>query len=135
VQDVALSGERDGQRDVRVAGGTHNEPFVMRLLCADFDGFSLHGAVRAAAGDRKRVVSGNSAEPIWHGIGVLVQRFSDDACGRFVRPKLAIRNCNAPRDSGEPTRRDPVDHELWRCRYTRAREAMIATNIDVVLRG
>ncbi|MFT6082501.1 MAG: hypothetical protein ACJAQZ_004581 [Planctomycetota bacterium] len=24
-------------------------------LCADFDGFSLHGAVRVAAGDRKRL--------------------------------------------------------------------------------
>jgi hypothetical protein len=55
VQGVALSGERAGQRDVRVGGGTRNEPFVKGLLCADFDGFSLHGAVRVAAGDRKRL--------------------------------------------------------------------------------
>jgi hypothetical protein len=55
VQGVALSGERAGQRDVRVGGGTRNEPFVKGPLGADFDGFSLHGAVRGAAGDRKRL--------------------------------------------------------------------------------
>jgi hypothetical protein len=53
VQGVALSGERAGQRDVRVGGGTRNEPFVKRPLCANFEGFSLHGAVRVSAGDRK----------------------------------------------------------------------------------
>ena len=52
---VALSGERAGKRDVRVGGGSRNEPFVKGPLCADFDGFSLHGAVRVAAGDRKRL--------------------------------------------------------------------------------
>ena len=55
VQGVALSGERAGQRDVRVGRGTRDEPFVKGPLCADFDGFSLHGAVRVAAGDRKRL--------------------------------------------------------------------------------
>ena len=55
VQGVALSGVRAGQRDVRVGRGTRNEPFVKGPLCADFDGFSLHGAVRVAAGDRKRL--------------------------------------------------------------------------------
>jgi hypothetical protein len=55
VQGVALSGERAGKRDVRVGGGSRNEPFVKGPLCADFDGFSLHGAVRVAAGDRKRL--------------------------------------------------------------------------------
>ena len=55
VQGVALSGVRAGQRDVRVGRGTRNEPFVVAPLCADFDGFSLHGAVRVAAGDRKRL--------------------------------------------------------------------------------
>ncbi|MGK0521683.1 MAG: hypothetical protein ACJAUC_004401, partial [Planctomycetota bacterium] len=55
VQGVALSGERAGQRDVRVGRGTRDEPFVVAPLCADFDGFSLHGAVRVAAGDRKRL--------------------------------------------------------------------------------
>ncbi|MFT4843753.1 MAG: hypothetical protein ACI90M_004235, partial [Candidatus Azotimanducaceae bacterium] len=44
----ALSGERAGQRDVRVGRGTRDEPFVKGPLCADFDGFSLHGAVRVA---------------------------------------------------------------------------------------
>ena len=52
---VALSGERAGQRDVRVGRGTRDEPFVKGPLCADLDGFSLHGAVRVAAGDRKRL--------------------------------------------------------------------------------
>jgi len=55
VQGVALSGERAGQRDVRVGRGTRDEPFVKGPLCADLDGFSLHGAVRVAAGDRKRL--------------------------------------------------------------------------------
>ena len=55
VQGVALSGERAGRRDVRIGGGTRNEPFVKGPLCADLDGFSLHGAVRVAAGDRKRL--------------------------------------------------------------------------------
>ena len=55
VQGVALSGERAGKRDVRVGAGSRNEPFVKGPLCADFDGFSLHGAVRVAAGDRKRL--------------------------------------------------------------------------------
>jgi hypothetical protein len=55
VQGVALSGERAGRRDVRIGGGSRNEPFVKGPLCADFDGFSLHGAVRVAAGDRKRL--------------------------------------------------------------------------------
>ena len=55
VQGVALSGERAGQRDLRGGGGTRNESFVKGPLCADFDGFSLHGAVRVAAGDRKRL--------------------------------------------------------------------------------
>ncbi|MGK0262700.1 MAG: hypothetical protein ACI8UD_001346 [Planctomycetota bacterium] len=55
MQGVALSGVRAGQRDVRVGRGTRDEPFVVAPLCADFDGFSLHGAVRVAAGDRKRL--------------------------------------------------------------------------------
>ena len=55
VQGVALSSERAGQRDVRVGRGTRDEPFVVTPLCADLDGFSLHGAVRVAAGDRKRL--------------------------------------------------------------------------------
>ena len=55
VQGVVLSGERAGQRDVRIGGGTRNEPNVLGPLCADLDGFSLHGAVRVAAGDRKRL--------------------------------------------------------------------------------
>ena len=55
VQGVALSGDRAGQRDVRVGRGTRDEPFVVTPLCADLDGFSLHGAVRVAAGDRKRL--------------------------------------------------------------------------------
>jgi hypothetical protein len=55
VQGVALSGERAGQRDVRVGRGTRDEPFVKGPLCADLDGFSLHAAVRVAAGDRKRL--------------------------------------------------------------------------------
>ena len=55
MQGVALSGVRAGQRDVRVGRGTRNEPFAKGPLCADFDGFSLHGAVRVAAGDRKRL--------------------------------------------------------------------------------
>ncbi len=41
VQGVALSGERAGQRDVRVGRGTRDEPFVKGPLCADLDGFSL----------------------------------------------------------------------------------------------
>ena len=55
VQGVALSGVRAGQRDVRVGRGTRNESFVKGPLCADLEGFSLHGAVRVAAGDRKRL--------------------------------------------------------------------------------
>ncbi|MCP4243620.1 MAG: hypothetical protein GY772_23960 [bacterium] len=55
VQGVALSGERAGERDVRVGRGTRDEPFVKGPLCADLDGFSLHAAVRVAAGDRKRL--------------------------------------------------------------------------------
>ncbi|MFP6655508.1 MAG: hypothetical protein VCB25_07755 [Myxococcota bacterium] len=41
VQGVALSGERAGQRDVRVGRGTRDEPFVKGPLCADLDGFRL----------------------------------------------------------------------------------------------
>ena len=55
VQGVALSGERAGQRDVRVGRGTRDESNVKGPLCANFDGFSLHAAVRVAAGDRKRL--------------------------------------------------------------------------------
>lgn len=55
VQGVALSGERAGQHDVRVGRGTRDEPNVLGPLCADLDGFSLHAAVRVAAGDRKRL--------------------------------------------------------------------------------
>lgn len=55
VQGVAASGERRGQRDVRVGQGTREEPFVKGPLCADFDGFSLHAAVRVAAGDRRQL--------------------------------------------------------------------------------
>ena len=55
VQGVAASGERKGQRDVRVGQGTRDEPFVKGPLCADFDGFSLHAAVRVAAGNRRQL--------------------------------------------------------------------------------
>jgi len=55
VQGVAASGERKGQRDVRVGQGTRDEPFVKGPLCADFDGFSLHAAVRVAAGRRRQL--------------------------------------------------------------------------------
>ena len=55
VQGVALSGERAGQRDIRVGGGARREPWVKGPLCADLDGFSLHAGVRVAAGDRKRL--------------------------------------------------------------------------------
>ena len=35
--------------------GTRNEPFVKGVLCADLDGFSLHAAVRVAAGNRRQL--------------------------------------------------------------------------------
>jgi hypothetical protein len=55
VQGVAAQGERAGQRDVRVGRGTRDEPFVKGVLCAELDGFSLHAAVRVAAGNRRQL--------------------------------------------------------------------------------
>ena len=55
VQGVAVQGERAGQRDVRVGRGARDEPFVKGVLCADLDGFSLHAAVRVAAGNRRQL--------------------------------------------------------------------------------
>jgi hypothetical protein len=55
VQGVAVTGKRRGQRDVRIGKGTRNEPNVLGVLCADLDGFSLHAAVRVAAGNRKQL--------------------------------------------------------------------------------
>ncbi len=55
VQGRTALGERAGQRDQRVGRGSCAEPFVKGPLCADVDGFSLHAAVRVAAGDRERL--------------------------------------------------------------------------------
>jgi hypothetical protein len=55
VQGVAAQGERAGQRDARVGRGTRDDPFVKGVLCADLDGFSLHAAVRVAAGNRRQL--------------------------------------------------------------------------------
>ena len=55
VQGVAVVGKRRGQRDVRIGKGTRNEPFVKGVLCADLEGFSLHAAVRVAAGNRRQL--------------------------------------------------------------------------------
>jgi len=40
---------------VRIGKGTRNEPNVLGVLCADLEGFSLHAAVRVAAGNRKQL--------------------------------------------------------------------------------
>jgi len=53
--EAILSGERAGQRDIRVGRGTRDEPNVLGPLRAELDGFSLHAAVQVAAGDRKRL--------------------------------------------------------------------------------
>ncbi|MFT4843432.1 MAG: hypothetical protein ACI90M_003911, partial [Candidatus Azotimanducaceae bacterium] len=55
VQGVAVAGKRRGQRDVRIDKGTRNEPNVLGVLCADLEGFSLHAAVRVAAGNRRQL--------------------------------------------------------------------------------
>jgi hypothetical protein len=55
VQGVAVTGKRRGQRDVRIGKGTRNEPNVLGVLCADLEGFSLHAAVRVAAGNRRQL--------------------------------------------------------------------------------
>ncbi|MGK0302973.1 MAG: hypothetical protein ACI89X_003860 [Planctomycetota bacterium] len=54
VQGVAVTAKRRGQRDVRIGKGTRNEPNVLGALCADLEGFSLHAAVRVAAGNRRQ---------------------------------------------------------------------------------
>jgi hypothetical protein len=87
VQGVALSGERAGQRDIRVGGGTRNEPFVKGPLCAYFDGFSLHGAVRVAAGDRKRL------EHLFRCAGRPATGDRRPATGDRRSPRVACRCC------------------------------------------
>ena len=55
VHGVAVVGKRRGQRDVRIGKGTRNEPFVKGVLCANLEDFSLHAAVRVAAGNRRQL--------------------------------------------------------------------------------
>jgi hypothetical protein len=52
VQGRTAQGPRTGAHDERPGRGSMQEPFVHRPLTAEFDGFSLHAAVRIPQGCR-----------------------------------------------------------------------------------